>query len=784
MALLFVTLDHRPLPGGMATYSYELARHLAQLEECIVLASRVPGWRAFDAQQPFKTIRVPNTLGLRELSFAVVMVYLIIKFRIRAVVATHWFPCGLVAYLVTRLLRRPYYLLAHGTDFLDDTSTLRRRLKGHLRWGKMATFLGAQQIIANSRYTMERLIAMGLPAERIDVVHPGVDTEKFRPDINPTAVRQHLGLEGQRVLLTVTRLDDYKGVDTVIQALPMVRERFPDVLYLVVGEGVERPSLERLTHQLGLTESVHFAGYVSDGDLPAVYNACDLFVMISRALTDRESIEGFGIVFAEAAACGKASLGGRSGGIPDAIVEGKTGLLVDPQDTNAVAEAIIRLLDHPEEAERMGRQGRERVLSELQWPIIAKNIHGLTLKEDDPAKKRLSSKPWKVAHIITRLDRGGSPDNTLLTVLGHDPARYRVTLVSGLTTFPSPLVCRLKDRPDIAVHFLPTLVRAIRPLSDLRALWALYLLCRRERFDLVHTHTSKAGILGRWAAWLAGCKRLVHTPHGHVFTGYYGPVLSRLFVYVERLTAAITDTIITLTPRGIEEFLAWRIAPEEKFTVIPSGVELEGFASPSPADGGSSVRTALSLHPDEPIVGSVGRLDRVKGYDQLVEASVLVLQERPGAWFVVAGDGDERRTLENQAHRLGVAGRWRFLGWQEDLEPLYHSFDLSVLPSRNEGMGRAAVEAMACGRPVVATAVGGVPSVVKDGVTGLLVPPEDPKALARAILQLLEDETARRRMGEAGPQWVRERFSCQAMLDGIERVYSRLLNDSPGEVKL
>ena len=502
--------------------------------------------------------------------------------------------------------------------------------------------------------------------------------------------------------------------------------------------------------------------------------------MISRALTDRESIEGFGIVFAEAAACGKASLGGRSGGIPDAIVEGKTGLLVDPQDTNAVAEAIIRLLDHPEEAERMGRQGRERVLSELQWPIIAKNIHRLTLKEDDPAKKRISSKPWKVAHIITRLDRGGSPDNTLLTVLGHDPARYRVTLVSGLTTFPSPLVRRLKDRPDIAVHFLPTLVRAIRPLSDLRALWALYLLCRRERFDLVHTHTSKAGILGRWAAWLTGCRHLVHTSHGSVFTGYSGPIISRLFIYAERLTSRFTDRIITLTPRGIEEFLAWRIAPEEKFAAVPSGVELEGFAPPSPADGRSSVRAALSLHPDEPIVGSVGRLDRVKGYDQLVEASVLVLQERPDAWFVVAGDGDERRTLENQAHRLGVAERWRFLGWQEDLEPLYHSFDLSVLPSRNEGMGRAAVEALACGRPVVATAVGGVPSVVEDGVTGLLVPPEDPQALARAILQLLEDETARRRMGEAGPQWVRERFSCQAMLDGIEHVYSQILNDSPG----
>ena len=117
MALLFVTVDHPPMRGGIASYSSELARHLSQLEDCLVLASRVPGWRAFDAQQPFKTVRVPNALGLRELSFAVVMVYFVIKSRVRAVVATHWFPCGLVAYLVTRLIPRPYYLAAHATEF-------------------------------------------------------------------------------------------------------------------------------------------------------------------------------------------------------------------------------------------------------------------------------------------------------------------------------------------------------------------------------------------------------------------------------------------------------------------------------------------------------------------------------------------------------------------------------------------------------------------------------------------------------------------------------------------
>ena len=388
MALLFITVDHPPTRGGMATYSYELARHLAQREECLVLASRVPGWRAFDAQQPFKTVRVPNALGLRELSFAVVMVYFIIKSPVRAVVATHWFPCGLVAYLVTRLIRKPYYLAAHASEFLDDTSTLRRRLKGYLWRGKMATFRGAKRVIAVSRYTKERLISMGVPAKRIEVVNNGVDAEKFRPNIDPTAVRHRLGLDGRRVLLTVARLVDHKGVDTVIQALPTVRERFPEVLYLVVGEGKDRPALERLAQQLDLTEHVRFAGYISDEDLPAVYNASDLFVMVSRALTDKELMEGFGIVFLEAAACCKASIGGRSGGIPDAVVDGKTGMLVDPLSIDAVAEAIIHLLAHPEEADRMGRQGRQRVLAELQWPIVASTIHSMTLEGNEETSSR------------------------------------------------------------------------------------------------------------------------------------------------------------------------------------------------------------------------------------------------------------------------------------------------------------------------------------------------------------------------------------------------------------
>jgi glycosyltransferase involved in cell wall biosynthesis/ADP-heptose:LPS heptosyltransferase len=413
--------------------------------------------------------------------------------------------------------------------------------------------------------------------------------------------------------------------------------------------------------------------------------------------------------------------------------------------------------------------GAQQLLKKGKSPPPVEVLPWFSAPEEETAPAR----PRSVAHIITRLDRGGSPQNTILTVLSLDPSRYRATLISGLTTAPTPMVTRLFDRQDIEFTFVPSLIRPLSPFSDLRALWSLYRICRQKRFDMVHTHGSKAGIIGRWAAWLAGCKLMVHTCHGSVFSGYAGRFMSRLFVSAERLTARITEHIITLTPEGMEEFLSCRIASEHKFSTIPSGVEIESLEARS-GDNGTAAREAMGLPLEGPIIGSVGRLDWIKGYDLLVEASALVLKKRPDVWFAVAGDGHERSALEEQIHRLRVADRWRLIGWRDELNLIYRAFDLSVLPSRNEGMGRAAVEAMTCGLAVVATAVGGLPSVVEDEVTGILVPPEDPRALADAILKLLENEATRRKMEAEGPRRAQELFSKEVMIKRIDKLYTRL----------
>ena len=370
------------------------------------------------------------------------------------------------------------------------------------------------------------------------------------------------------------------------------------------------------------------------------------------------------------------------------------------------------------------------------------------------------SRPRNVLHIITRLDPGGSSENTLITVAGLDRRRYRPSLMTG----PSA--------EGVAAILIPHLSRKIHPLNDLLAVGEIYHKIRHGGYTIVHTHSSKAGILGRWAAWLARVPIIVHTPHGHVFYGYYGRIPSYMFILLERLTARITDKIITLTEQGIREHVERHIAPREKFTSIHSGVELSRYTEPRPDP--IMARKQLGLSPDWPVVGSVGRFEPVKGYDTLLEAAALLRTRQPKVRFLLAGEGKEESRLKRLAKELRVEDRVFFLGWQQEIPEILSALDLFVLPSRNEGMGRALVQAMAMGKPIVATRVGGVPEVLGEGEAGLLVPPDDPVQLSQAIEQLLTDRELARKLGEGGKRRA-PAYSAERMVAEIESLYETLL---------
>jgi glycosyltransferase involved in cell wall biosynthesis len=386
---------------------------------------------------------------------------------------------------------------------------------------------------------------------------------------------------------------------------------------------------------------------------------------------------------------------------------------------------------------------------------------------------------WSVLHIITRFDRGGSARNTFLTAIGHDRKRFRVGLVHGrpgpLTSEESALMkadLKLLSQAGVRVVEVPTLVREVRPILDARAMLALWRLFRRERPALVHTHTSKAGVVGRLAAWLAQVPVVIHTPHGHIFYGYYGAVTSALIGLLERFLAKITDRIVTLTDRGAHEHVQFHIAGMEKFATIHSGIDLAYFRSVQvdPA----VKRKELGLPPEGLIVGTVGRLVPIKGLEWLLKAASRVLAEFPQACFVIIGDGPMLGELRQLTSELGIGARVVFLGAREDVPECLAALDLFVLPSLNEGMGRVLLEAMAVGCPVVATRVGGIPDIVADGTTGLLVSPRDDRALAEAILTLLRDRSRRAAYGEAARRHVDGRFDVETMVRNIERLYDEV----------
>jgi glycosyltransferase involved in cell wall biosynthesis len=375
---------------------------------------------------------------------------------------------------------------------------------------------------------------------------------------------------------------------------------------------------------------------------------------------------------------------------------------------------------------------------------------------------------------------GGSAQNTLLSCLGLDPALYSVTLIKGSTEESNMTRAETESlerylasarRLGVTVITIPTLLRRVSPWKDLRALLAILRHLRRLRPNLIHTHTSKAGLLGRLAAWLARVPVVVHTPHGHVFYGHFGPALSRFFLVVERMLRRITTHLVALPPGEAEDYMDLGVMPPHKISVIPSGIDLRRFAGAG-VDR-LSKRRELGLPPAALAVGFVGWLLPIKGLCFLVRAMPGILARHPESFLVVVGKGDEEVKLRSLADSLGLNGRVLFLGWRPDVEDIVRCLDVLALPSLNEGMGRVLVEAMAAGVPVVASRVGGVPDLVWDGENGLLVPAADSGALERAISRLLQDEPTRRRMAAKGKEFCGQ-YSVESMVNQISDLYGLL----------
>jgi glycosyltransferase involved in cell wall biosynthesis len=350
----------------------------------------------------------------------------------------------------------------------------------------------------------------------------------------------------------------------------------------------------------------------------------------------------------------------------------------------------------------------------------------------------ITARPIRIMRIIARLNVGGPAIHVTLLTEQLGPPDFQSTLVCGSIGPDEGDMAYLAEECGIHPVMIPTLGRELSPLRDLKTLWMLWRLMRQARPDVVHTHTAKAGFVGRVAAWLAGVPVRVHTFHGHVFQGYFSPAKTRVFLWLERFNARLSDRLITISPTLRDELAEkYRIAPAEKFGVVPLGLELSPFAQTPRHQG--YFRARFNLPADAPLIGIVGRLVPVKNHALFLDMAARVKKMIPDARFVIIGNGETRLPIEAQVEALGLNGAVTFTGWQQDVKSAYSDMDVLVISSHNEGTPVSVIEALAAGVPVVSTAVGGVPDLLLQGAYGRLVPPGDPDGLAAAVAAALND---------------------------------------------
>lgn len=324
---------------------------------------------------------------------------------------------------------------------------------------------------------------------------------------------------------------------------------------------------------------------------------------------------------------------------------------------------------------------------------------------------------------------------------------------------------------------VPDLRRSVRPVDDIRARRALASIIREHRPDIVHTHMSKAGALGRSAAFAAGVPVTVHTFHGHVLEGYFLHPVGRAIALAERALGRRTTVLIAQGEVTRRDLVRHGVASAKRIRVVPPGIDVDPLLSIDEPDG--LLRDQLKLPPGAKVVGFAGRFVPVKRLGRLIEAAVDVIASHPEVHFLFAGGGPERSGIEREAGRPPLSGHIHLLGWLPDLHDFYESCDIVVLTSASEGTPISLIEAEAAARPVVATRVGGVPDVVESGVTGIMVR-EDAGSVAAGLISLLNDATAAREMGKRGRERAAERFSAARLADDLAELYERAVRSVRG----
>lgn len=634
-----------------------------------------------------------------------------------------------------------------------------RSEKGGATWHKellyRLTDFFADRTTIICRAAFDRYVRVGaVPARKFELVPNGIDTRLFSPSSEAReATRTALGLTGKFVWLAVGRLVEQKNYSSLLQALTLLPGG--DWVLLIAGDGPLRQELEAESERLRLSDRVRFLG--ADENIWRLYNAADALVMSSR-------YEGLSIALLEAASMGLPGVVTDVGGNAEVVIDGETGYVVEPGDSRKLAEAMDRLQSAPADLRRsFGHAARRHCEDNFRFETITDRwleLYGRYRKVRPnvaPLERRGSI---KVLYVITRADRGGAQVH-LLDLLAHLPSQVQPVIATGEDGF----LCEAAAGMGVPVRRIPHLTQPISPWKDLRALCEIADVIREEAPDLVHAHTSKAGLLARLAAYRTGVPA-VFTAHTWGFADGV-PIRHRLLaVPLERLAARLGGKIITVSQANTDLALRRKIAPSDSLVRIWNGVpDVPMRASPGAGE--------------PPLLVMVGRCVPQKDHLLLIEAMKGVT----GDWrLLFVGDGPLRPAIEQAIGRAGLTGRIECVGERSDIALLLASADLFVLATRWEGLPLSILEAMRAGLPVIATNVGGVPEAVTNGVTGYLTSPGNTHEMRYKIQHLLSSRSLMRSMGAAARERYEKDFHVLTMASATWELYRELMKIPDAEI--
>lgn len=382
----------------------------------------------------------------------------------------------------------------------------------------------------------------------------------------------------------------------------------------------------------------------------------------------------------------------------------------------------------------------------------------------------MSNKKMKICHVITRMIVGGAQENTLFTIIGHIQKGHEVVLITGPSPGPEGELLKNSDFPDFEIIEVPDLVRELNFKKDYSAYKEMKRIFAERKFDVVHTHSSKAGILGRAAAWKVKVPFVTHTVHGQAFHAYEKPWKNLLYISAERWAAKRCHKIYAVAQAMIDQCVAAKVAPREKYKVVYSGMEIGDFLNSKPEP---ELREKLGIPENAKVIGTVSRLFPLKGYEYFLPVAYSIAKVFPNVHFLIVGDGSMRGWMDEQIDKMGLKSHFHFAGLvpPDEVYRYIALMDILMHLSLREGLPRCAVQALASGKPALGFKLDGTPEVVIDGETGYCAPAKDVKTIAASAIHILSNPELAKKMGENGKKMVAEKFNWHKMADILEEEY-------------